>query len=128
MFYPTSSTTPDSKKMSPTPRVTTKNEGMTCSKRGTALRQRSVRLSANAKSRAIVSTDSSTSDDGSPDKVEPLKMKSPPKIISNELKTITRPIGNATQLRNTLPVQEKITSSSSEEVDEDLDHEVMCEK
>lgn len=107
--------------MSPATKCNTKNEAMACSKRGTALRQRSVRMNSNVKSRAIVSTDSSTSDEGSLDKETP-KTESPSKEIilltTSDIKPST--MKNETQHQNSFLVHDAINSSSSDEVDEDV--------
>lgn len=129
MLYasPYDSTTPDSKKLSPTIKVIAKNEAITCSKRAAASRQRNVRMSANVKSRAIVSTDSSTSDDGSPNK------ESTPKIesrfeetslnTSDEFKLNTmNPIKNETQHQNSFSIHGLINSSSSDEIGGNLNN------
>lgn len=125
---PNDSTTPDSKKLSPATKLNTKNEAMACSKRGTALRQRSVRMNSNVKSRAIVSTDSSTSDDGSPDKEVTPKIESPSEDTtlhtSSEFKpNAVNPIKNETL--QSFSVHGAINSSSSDEVDDDVDNQLV---
>lgn len=84
-------------------------------------------MNSNVKSRAIVSTDSSTSDDGSPDKERTTQIESPSKEISlhtsNEFKPKTMiPVKNETQHQNSFSVHEDINSSSSDEIDEDVDN------
>lgn len=81
------------------------------------------------KSRAIVSTDSSTSEEGSPGKKRTSKIKSPfnetSLLASDEPKPNSIcPLGNETQQKNdfSLHLHGDITTSSSDEANEDLDN------
>lgn len=107
------------------PGNTLKPDGATLGKRGTPVRQRTVRSSANVKSRAIVSTDSSTSDDGSPSKEDSLEIETPTKGIisrpSNESTlTESRPKERQLQLRNEFTTHRSNTSTSSDEIENEM--------
>lgn len=100
---------------SPLTRNTPKSEAVISLKRGPALRQKNVRQNANIKSRAIVSTDSSSSENDSTDKLnikEPLYQA----MSDRSLNRSPNQTGNCISLRETSAIHNKVPASSSEEV------------
>lgn len=115
--------------MSPVKRVTPKKENpsIATTKRGSNARQKNVRQNANVKSRAIVSTDPSSSDEDEGHKKNKDKILSPvakeiPTNFGVERSVILSPLSTRNSPRRKPPISNKVTATSSDE-DEDEDEE-----
>lgn len=98
-------------------KTTPKKDAVIIAKRGN-VRQKNVRQNANIKSRAIVSTDSSSSEEDNNHKTK-TKIISPPRNVS-EKSTLITPIEvrNDASPRTKSSVRSKVTSSSDDEDDD----------
>lgn len=121
--------------MSPVKRGTPKKENpsIATAKRGSNARQKNVRQNANVKSRAIVSTDPSSSDEDEGHKKSKAKIVSPvtketPTTFGVERSVILSPLSTRNSPRRKPPISSKVAASSSDDDEEEEDEEEEEEK
>ncbi|XP_055308289.1 AF4/FMR2 family member lilli-like isoform X2 [Sitodiplosis mosellana] len=115
------SATIDLKTSSPVRRGTQKKEAIATAKRGSNIRQKNVRQNANVKSRAIVSTDPSSSDEENGRKISITSpvAKETPTCVGAERSTILSPLPSRNSPRQKPSVASKVMASSSDDDDDD---------